>query len=383
MLVKWLSRIEKVYVARTVEELQAIYRFRYTIYVEELKRQIGGVDHKRRMVHDEEDEKEGAVHLYAGTVDEIIGTLRIRIWEPGTIPDYDFKTFSLELFPGIEKMRVAELGRVMISRTIRGRLVLLSMMQEAYHLLAGKKKVDLTFLYCRPGLVRYYRKFGARPYSGRLVDAPEGMEIPMVVVLSDHRYFNKIGSPVAPLVKKYFGPGKRKPLDLSHFKKIFDNELLPVETDPQLIWDRLQHDFIQEQEKPKAASFVDSLSKRTLKKLSDYGFIMDIPTGTLVTREGHVEKEMYIILEGTFEVFTAKRVFAILEKGDLFGEVAFFRESGKRSASVRALTDGKLLVLRRNLMKELSKSDPKTAYTILFNLGRILSERLASTITRV
>lgn len=383
MIVKWLSRMEKVHPAVTREELDAIYRFRYTIYVEELDREIGGVDHERRMVRDEDDEKEGTLHLYAGSVNEIVGALRIRIWEPGDIPDYDFHTFSLELFPGIERLRVAEIGRFMISRTIRGRLVLLSIMQEAYKQLAGEKKVDLTFLYCRPGLVRYYRKFGARPYSGKLVDAPEGMEVPMVAALSDYAYFKAIGSPMAPLVKKYFGPGKRKPIDLDPYKGLFDNELLPVETDPNLVWERLQRNFIQEQEKGKSTSFVESLPKRTLKKLSDNGFIISIPEGTLATREGHVEKEMYIILEGTFEVFSGNHVFAILEKGDLFGEVAFFRESGRRSASVRALTDGRLLVLRRNLMKELSKSDPQTAYTILFNLGRILSERLASSLTKV
>jgi hypothetical protein len=351
--------------------------------VEELDREIGGVDHKRRMVHDADDEKECTIHLYMGTADEIVGALRISIWEPGSIPEHYFHKYSLELFPGIDEMRVAEMGRFMISRSIRGRLVLLSMMQESYRIVAGGKEADLAFLCCRPGLVRYYRKFGARPYSGRLVDGPEGMEVPMVVALSDHRYFKEVGSPLAPLIRKYFGSGKRAPIDLSRFKHIFDNELLPVETDPDLVWERLQHDFIQEQGKAKAASFVDSLSKRTLKKLSDSGFIIDTPTGTLATREGHVEKEMYIILEGSFEVFSGERVFAILEKGDLFGEVAFFRESGKRSASVRALTDGRLLVLRRNLMEELTKNDPKTAYTILFNLGRILSERLASSITRI
>jgi len=87
---------------------------------------------------------------------------------------------------------------------------------------------------------------------------------------------------------------------------------------------------------------------------------------------------MYFILEGTFEIFSDQRVIRIMDKGDLFGEVAFFRESGRRSASVRAVTDGRLLVLRRHLMQELNKEDPETAYTILLNLMRILSERIAS-----
>jgi N-acyl-L-homoserine lactone synthetase len=378
MTTDWLEGLEKAHRATSREELEAIYRFRYTIYVEELGREIGGVDHERRMVHDEDDEKDFSTHLYVGDPGDIAGSLRVRVWDPGCIPKHDYDMLSLELFPNIEEMRVAEMGRLMIDRSMRGRLVLLALMQEAYSLLAGEKEADLAFGYCRPGLVRHYRMLGSRPYCGRLIPSPEGMAVPIVLVLSDLPYFQEVGSPAALLVDRYFGPGKRDPIDLSLFEGVFNDDLMPVDTDPGRIWDRVQRAFLQEQVKHKATSFLDSLSEETLKKLSDDGFIMHLPEGTLVTKEGHLEREMYVILDGTFEAFAGQRVLAIMDKGDLFGEVAFFRESGRRSASVRALTDGRLLVLRRNVMKELSKADPETAYTILFNLGRILAERLVS-----
>ncbi len=48
---------------------------------------------------------------------------------------------------------------------------------------------------------------------------------------------------------------------------------------------------------------------------------------------------MYVILDGAFEVEAGGgRRLALLEKGDLFGEVAFFTEAGERTASVRAVT---------------------------------------------
>ncbi len=105
---------------------------------------------------------------------------------------------------------------------------------------------------------------------------------------------------------------------------------------------------------------------------------MQVTADTLITREEHVEKEMFITLEGVFEVIMGERRVAILEKGDIFGEVAFFRASGKRSATVKALTDGRLLVLRRKFLKEMAKRDPDTAFNILFNLGSMLSERFVA-----
>jgi len=373
-----LPELEKVHYATTQEELDAIYRFRYNIFATELGREIGGIDHKTRTMRDEDDDKEFAIHLYVGEPDEIMGSLRLCVWDTGCIPEDHFHSVSLELFPGIDQLPIAEGGRLWINRDMRGRMVLSTLMQESYKMLAGQKKVDLLFGYCRPGLVHHYRKLGSRPYIGRLVSSPEGMLVPMLTVLSDKAYFEKVGSPATQLVDKYFGPGKADPIDPSQYENVFDNDLHPVDTDPGKVWKKLQDIFIQEQSKGRVASLLDSLPEQTLKKLSNEGFIINIPSGSLVTKKGHVEKEMYFILDGTFEVFSDERVIRIMDEGDLFGEVAFFRESGRRSASVRAISDGRLLVLRRHLMKELNKEDPETAYIILFNLGRILSERLAS-----
>jgi Cyclic nucleotide-binding domain/Acetyltransferase (GNAT) domain len=373
-----LPLLEQVHFATTREELDAIYRFRYNIFATELGREIGGIDHETRTMRDEDDEKDFAIHLYVGEPDQILGSLRLCVWDPGCIPEGHYKTLSLELFPGIDKLPIAEGGRLWINRDMRGRMVLPSLMQESYKMLAGQKKVDLLFGYCRPGLVHHYRKLGSRPYVGRLVSSPEGMLVPMLTVLSDKAYFEKVGSPAAQLVDKYFGHGKIDPVDPSQYENVFDNDLHPVDTNPEKVWEKLQDVFVHEQSKGRVAFFLESLPRHTLKELSNKGFIITIPSGSLVTKKGHVEKEMYFILDGTFEVFSDQRVIRIMDKGDLFGEVAFFRESGRRSASVRAISDGRLLVLRRHLMQELSKEDPETAYIILFNLGRILSERLAS-----
>lgn len=74
-----------------------------------------------------------------------------------------------------------------------------------------------------------------------------------------------------------------------------------------------------------------------------------------------------------------KERLAVLEKGDVFGEIAFFSVSGRRSADVVAMTDGEVLVLNHSFLKELTVKNPEASWQILFNLGRILSERVIET----
>ena len=99
--------------------------------------------------------------------------------------------------------------------------------------------------------------------------------------------------------------------------------------------------------------------------------------GEFVLCKGTKEHEVYIILEGAFEVFQDMRRIALRTQGDVIGEIAFFTQSGQRTASVRALTNGRLLVLRRKFLQELTHTDPEAGYQILMNLSRIIAERLS------
>ncbi len=378
MLAHLLARLEKVHRAATHRELEAIYRFRYTVYVEELGREIGGADHDNRWVRDSEDDKPWSHHFYVGGTNEITGTIRLRVWEPGQVPRKEFETLSLDLLPSIERYRIAELGRFMIHPARRGSLILPSMARASYEFLAGQAEVDLCFCYCRPGLVKYYRRLGTRPYTGRMVEAPEGLEVPLMSVLSDRAYYREVGCPMAPLVKKFFGPGKRPVVDISPFAHAFEADSQPVITDGDGVWGAMQDALLDDLEQP--VMFLDRLSEKAVQRLSRSGFIMNLKPGSILTREGHKERELYIILGGEFEVVKNDEVLARLGPGEVVGEMAFFRESGERSASVRTVTSGQVVTLSRKFLDDLLKSDPDSAYTILMNLGRILSERLVASI---
>ncbi len=375
MLAKWLGGMTPVHLARTRAEREAVYRFRYEIYVDELGRKLGGADHERRMVVDEQDEQPTSAHLYAGSADDIQGVVRVRCWPAGQVPDHEREILALDRIPAIEAEGITEIGRLMIRSSLRGKLVLPSLARAIFQHCAGRSR--LAFCYCSPGLIRHYERLGYRPYSAPLIDTPDGMEVPLICVLSDRGHFREVGSPVSDLVRGYFGPGKSPPFPVDSLRHLLEGDELPVETDPGKVWGAVQDEFLGAA--ATQASFLDSLTERSVQRLIRKGFIVDVAKGTVVTQAGFGSREMYVVLDGTFEILAADgRRLALVGKGDLFGELAFFLESGRRTATVRAATAGQVLTIRRKFLDELSASDPDAAVKLLFNLGRILSRRLVA-----
>ncbi len=375
MLTQWLTKLEPIHVAGTDEELEAVYRFRYTIYHEEYGRQLGNVDVERRWVSDPEDVASYTTILYAGSVDDMTGTVRLRHWKPGEIPEYDMREMSMDMIPDLGERYTAEIGRFMIRKSLRGRLLLASFARAAYDLLCGEQQTELSFCYCAPGLVHYYRKLGARPFGGRLVHTPDGMMVPLVSVVSDYDYFKRNGSPLAPLVKRHFGRGKRDPIPLAPYQHLFESDQGALEVDAEKIWGELQDAVGVEAD---FAPIFQSLPEPIVRQLTDKGFIIHIDEGALVTRKDHAEEEMYLILDGEFEVRDGEKRLAVMGKGELFGELAFFIPSHRRTASVKATTEGRVLAVRARTLRKLIESDPSTAAELLLRIGRVMAERLAA-----
>jgi CRP-like cAMP-binding protein len=102
---------------------------------------------------------------------------------------------------------------------------------------------------------------------------------------------------------------------------------------------------------------------------------MDLAAGQLLTEKGLSQREIFVILDGVFEVHDGDRRLSVVGQGDVIGEIGFFRSSGRRAASVTAASDGQVLVLRRHFIDELMKNDPACAAEVLFGLARVLADR--------
>jgi len=367
-----IDALEPVYVAETEAEREAVFSFRYSVYGKELGRKLGNAA-QGRGVHDEEDDKPYTTLLHTDDgAGRLTGTIRIRWWAPREVPRKDWDTFSMERFEGLREMRTAEIGRLMIEPGHRGQLGLVSMACAVYQLYAGELAADAVFINCAAGLVRHYRLLGFRTYAGRLVPTVDGIEVPLVFIPSDRAYLEQAGSFVAPFADVFYGPGKRAPVDVGAWSRLLDADSAPVNFDPAAVWERVSRLRQAEAEHP---SMLEALSDDTIAKLTSKGFLMDLAAGQLLTEKGLSQREIFVILDGAFEVHDGDRRLCVLGQGDVIGEIGFFRSSGRRAASVTAASDGQVLVLRRHFIDELMKNDPACAAEVLFGLARVLADR--------
>jgi len=367
------AALEPVYIAQTVEERQAVFAFRYAVYATELGRKLGNADHGSQVLHDEEDDKPYTTLLYTqdGT-GRLTGTIRVRHWESGQVPEKDWAAFSMERFDGLDKLRTAEIGRLMIERGQRGQVGMLSMACAVYQLCAGELAIDCAFINCATGLVRHYRLLGFRTYAGRMVPTADGIEVPLLLIPSDRGFLEQAGALTAPFADVFYGPGKREAVDIERWTQLLDADSAPVRFDPAAVWERVSR---LRQAAAGHPSILESLSEETVSKLSEKGFLMDVRAGQLLTEKGLTQREIFVVLDGAFEVHDGDRRICLLGQGDVIGEIGFFGTSGRRAASVTAATDGQVLVLRRRFVDELMKNDPACAAEVLFGLARVLADR--------
>jgi CRP/FNR family transcriptional regulator, cyclic AMP receptor protein len=101
--------------------------------------------------------------------------------------------------------------------------------------------------------------------------------------------------------------------------------------------------------------------------------------GEAVMTDGAREQSLFLVLEGELEVLVPRRRghrrIATIADGSVIGELSFF-DGAPRSALVRALTPALLAELSPAEFEALADANPALARQLLFDLGRILAQRL-------
>ncbi len=103
-------------------------------------------------------------------------------------------------------------------------------------------------------------------------------------------------------------------------------------------------------------------------------------TGDVIIKEGDSGREMFIIQKGAVDVLKGGVALATLGRGDFFGEMSIL-EGLKRSATVVAREETRLLVLNAGSFLMKIRKDPTFAFTIMQSLSgrvRALNEKLLS-----
>jgi CRP-like cAMP-binding protein len=114
----------------------------------------------------------------------------------------------------------------------------------------------------------------------------------------------------------------------------------------------------------KGATLLAELSSAALAHLADRVRARSVEAGEVVIRQGERGSECFLIRSGELEVIDERdggaRRLAVLQAGALFGEAAVLT-GAPRNATVRALADAELLVLRREDVLEAMTADRRVA----------------------
>ncbi|MDA0787950.1 MAG: cyclic nucleotide-binding domain-containing protein [Proteobacteria bacterium] len=129
-------------------------------------------------------------------------------------------------------------------------------------------------------------------------------------------------------------------------------------------------------------NFLEESDYRAIEK---YMFTYDYEEGSYVFKEGGHGGYMFFIVAGEVEVIkqfdTKKHTIATLSAGRSVGEMSLI-DGAPRSATVKAKTKLKLIVLKREDFKKLNQEAPSVANKVLMGICTLLSASLRDTNNR-
>jgi hypothetical protein len=147
----------------------------------------------------------------------------------------------------------------------------------------------------------------------------------------------------------------------------------PGEVQPAALWAQVEQALARA---GAASSFFSGIDADAREHLMQYCRILELGVGDELTREGDAELEMYVILDGVFDVTAGGQLIDARRQGDVVGEIAFLTD-GRRTATVRAGTPARVLVLRDQFLEKFTQAHPAAGYRLMMNLARIVAGRFA------
>ena len=108
----------------------------------------------------------------------------------------------------------------------------------------------------------------------------------------------------------------------------------------------------------------------------------EVPEGTVIIKEGSTGDEMFIIESGRVEINLVRGDVVLLltelQESSFFGEMSILT-SKPRSATVKAKTAVRLLVLKKQDFMDIVNDNPKVAAKFLLAMGEDLCNRIITT----
>ncbi len=359
-------------IAETQEEREAVFRLRYDVYVEEMGRYQAVADHAGRMLHEDVD-KQSRIS-FARLDGEMVATARITWGGDAPIPQRMIDQYQLAPFLAeVPQSAICVGERAMVRPHLRGTDILLRMMGNGMRF-ANEHRIQLVFGDCEPHLLNLYLGLGQRTYAKANVNSAEaGYLIPIVTVIEDYEYFRQLNSPLLPYLHD-FGDDARIPACV--MRALADGSAVRsrLHETSASYWSEV-HSALDELESQRISAldgFTEDEAARCLEKST----IIGCRAGDRVLKKGGVARNLFVVLDGTLEVRDDEGIHAVLETGDVFGEMAFLLERPRTRDVYAASDSARILSLSEANLKKLTDTDPAIAAHLLLNISKMLCLRL-------
>ncbi|MCX7958251.1 MAG: cyclic nucleotide-binding domain-containing protein [Deltaproteobacteria bacterium] len=127
----------------------------------------------------------------------------------------------------------------------------------------------------------------------------------------------------------------------------------------------------------------ENLLPEEFEYLAEISQLKDYKTGDIIFYEAEPGNSLYVIIEGEVEILRKDaegklKAIAVLKSGDFFGEMSLI-DKEMRSATARAKSDVKALVLTSENLHSFAKIYRNGFTMVVINIARVMSKRLRET----
>ncbi len=122
----------------------------------------------------------------------------------------------------------------------------------------------------------------------------------------------------------------------------------------------------------------ESFSPITLRLVARACSLRHLEPGKVLFEHGEPGASLFVVLDGSLEVFRGERAIATIGRNEYIGELALL-DPGPRSASVRALTETNLLEVPRAVFDQYLRQEPESLIAMTRTITRRLRAMLDET----
>jgi predicted GNAT family N-acyltransferase len=376
----------KAIVAATADERQAIYRFRYQVYIEEMQKQFKA-DHQTKTLTDELDETATLLYMVQetqGQADQIIATVRLNSLATCSLGEPLEQILAIPQFEtAFSRAQMSFSSRLMVAPAWRNSMTVGAIVLEAYRLLR-QQQMQFVFLHAAPWLLPFYRNLGYRRYAHHFLDPDVGLQIPQVLVLEDLKHLQAVRSPLYRVGRQL----NSSPLAANWFRQICDqgNSQRDSQDNSQRngqvnSWgdNALGQLHSLAQSQASLSALFPGLNQDTMQQLLQSTTLYSISAGEPIVRIGDVANALYVILGGEVSYSNSQtQTVSTLTAQQTFGETNLFNQMPSLEQAV-ALTDATLLIVPYSALTKLVKTIPELMCRILLNASRSICDRYVPT----